>query len=108
MRGRMLFALVWLIIVAGLVLPLYPPDVATPGPPAAAPALLIADTTTPGCENQLDGADCPSTCRCAPALATVTAAPEPCVSLTIYLVVRPLPPGPSFAPQPPPPKLPAI
>jgi hypothetical protein len=87
MRGRVLFALVWLIIAAGLVLPLYPPDVAIPGPPAAAPALLAAHTTTPGCENHADGAGCPST-------RTASPAPKPCVSLTVYLVVRPLPEKP--------------
>ena len=108
MLGRVLFALVWLIIAAGVTLPRDPPDVATPGPPAAATALLVADTVTSGCENHVDGADCRSACPCAPALPAATAATEACVSLTVYLVVRPLPSAPSFTPQPPPPKLPAI
>ena len=108
MVGRVLFALVWLIIAVGLALPLYPPDVAKPDPPAAGSALLAANTTTPGCQNHDDGADCHSTCPCGPALATAATAAEPCVSLTVLLVVRPLPSGPLFTPQPPPPKLPAI
>ena len=87
MLGRALFALVWLIIAAGLALPLYPPDVATPGPPAAGSALLAADTTVSGCENDVDDAGCRST-------QTASAAPEPCVSLTVYLIVRPLPEKP--------------
>jgi hypothetical protein len=96
MLGRVLFALVWLIITAGLVLPMYPPDVATPRPPAAATAPLVADTTTSGCETD------------AQVLASPSAAPEACVCLTVHLVVRPLPSAPSFTPQPAPPKLPAI
>jgi hypothetical protein len=108
MLGRVLFALVWLIIAAGVTLPLYPPDVATPGPPAAATALLVADTMTFGCEDHAEDADCRSACPCAPALATASASPEPCVSLTVYLVVRPLPTAPSLTPRPPPPRLPAI
>jgi len=103
MLGRVLFALVWLIIAAGVTLPLYPPDVATPGPPAAATALPVADTMASSCENHVDGADCRSACPCAHALPAASAAPERCVRLTVYLVVRPL-----FTPQPPPPKLPAI
>jgi hypothetical protein len=108
MLGRVLFALVWLIIAAGVTLPLYPPDVATPGPPAAATTLLVADTLTSSCEDHVDGADCRSACPCAQALPAASAAPEPCVRLTVYLVVRPLPSAPSFTPRPPPPKLPAI
>jgi len=108
MFGRVLFALVWLIIAAGVALPLYPPDVATPGAPAAASALLVADTMTSGCEDHAEDADCRATCPCGQTLATASAAPEACVSLTVYLVVRPLPSGPAFTPQPPPPKLPAI
>jgi hypothetical protein len=108
MFGRVLFALVWLIIAAGVALPLYPPDVATPGAPAAASAVLVADTMTASCRGRVEGADSRSTCPCAQALATAPAAPEPCVSLTVYVIVRPLPSGPAFTPQPPPPKLPAI
>ena len=85
MLGRALFALVCLIIAAGLALPMYPPDVARPGPPAAGSALLAADTTTSGCENDVDGAGCRS---------TQAASAAPCVSLTVYLIVRPLPEKP--------------
>ena len=94
MLGRVLFAFVWLIIAAGLVLPLYPPDVATPGTPAAATALLVADTTTSGCQADAEDAGCHSACRCGPALSPAAAAPEPCVRLTVYLVIRPLPEKP--------------
>lgn len=107
MLGRVLFALVWVIIAAGVSLPLYPPDVATPGTPAAASALLVADTMTFGCEAAED-ADCRSTCPCGQALASASVTPDACVRLTVYLVVRPPPSGPPFTPQPPPPKLPAI
>ena len=98
MLGRALFTLVWLIIAAGLALPLYPADVATPGAPAAASALLVADTTASGCPDLFEDAGCGSTCPCAPALAAAAAA-EPCVGLTVYLVVRPLPSDPSLPPQ---------
>jgi hypothetical protein len=108
MLGRVMFALVWLFIAAGVALPLYRPDVATPGAPAAASALLVADTMTSSCANHADGGDSRSTCPCGQALATASAAPEPCVSLTVYVIVRPLPSGPPSTPRPPPPKLPAI
>jgi hypothetical protein len=108
MLGRVLFALVWLIIAAGVALPLRPSDVATPGQPATATALLVADTMTSGCEDHAEDADCRATCPCGQALAIASAAPEACVSLTVYLVVRPLPSAPPFTPRPPPPKLPAI
>ena len=108
MLGRVLFALVLLIIAAGVTLPLYPLDVATPRPPAAATALLVADTPTSGCPHHDEDVDCRSTCPCGQALATASPAREACVSLTVYLVVRPLPLAPSVTPQPPPPKLPAI
>ncbi|HSA79495.1 MAG TPA: hypothetical protein VLE23_01650 [Geminicoccaceae bacterium] len=108
MVGRVLFALVLLIIAAGVALPLYPTDVPAPAPPAAATALLVADTVPSGCVNDAKDAGCRSTCPCGQALATPSAAPETCICLAVYLVVRPASSGPSLTPQPPPPKLPAI
>jgi hypothetical protein len=111
MLGRALFALVCLIIAAGAILPMYPRDVERPGPLSADPALLIANFAATDCGDcvpgDADGARCRSVCSCDRVLPTASA-PEPRFSLTVHLVVLPLPAGLSFEPRPLPPRLPAI
>ena len=52
MSGRVLFALVWLIIAAGAALPLYPGDVATAVVTAASdPVQPVAASGAFGCED---------------------------------------------------------
>jgi hypothetical protein len=112
MLGRALFALVCLIITAGALLPMYPRHVEAPGPLSADPALLIAGSAATDCRDcalgDADGARCRSVCSCDRVLSTASASPEPRFSLTVHLVVLPLPAGLSFEPRPLPPKLPAI
>ena len=68
MSGRVLFAFVWLIIAAGVALPLYPGDVVTAVVTAASnPVQPAAASDAFGCEDRPvpeDGADCPSGCSC--------------------------------------------
>ncbi len=89
MLGRVLFALVCLIIATGLLLPVYPTEVAAPGT-VGARDMLIADAAAAGC------GDCQSAAtgggvRCDPALPGAAAARPPCLHLTVYLIIRPLP-----------------
>jgi hypothetical protein len=112
MLGRVLFAVVWLIIAAGLVLPLYPSDRAAPGLAVAGGTLMVADTAAPGCEDcaaaDLAAAGCRGSCACWQVLPAASAARVACLSLTVYLITRPLPAGQASGPQPLPPKPPAI
>ncbi len=96
MLGRVLFAVVCLIIAAGLLLPIYPAELEVARPVAAgAQDMLITDAGAPGCLVE------------ATARAAVPA--DACIRLTVYLVVAPLPaPGPAGEPQLLPPKLPTI
>jgi hypothetical protein len=69
MSGRVLFAFVWLIIAAGVALPLYPGDVVTAVATAASdPVQPVAASGAFGCEDcpiAEDGAaECPSDCPC--------------------------------------------
>jgi hypothetical protein len=72
MLGRALFTLVWLIIAAGLMLPMYPVDVEPA--PASDPMLHAAGFAVPGCQDCPDpgkgGADCEPACSCARVLPT--------------------------------------
>jgi hypothetical protein len=111
MLGRALFALVWLIIAAGLLLPLYPADEEAAGLIAAGgvqPAAGIVAASCEGCEPAASVDDCGTSCPCQHPLPAASAAPGACLSSTVYLVVQPLPPGRSGEPRPHPPKLPAI
>jgi hypothetical protein len=106
MVGRALFALVWLIIAAGVALPLYSRDVPRSTVAAAAdPVQLAAGTDAFGCE------DCPvpdggrADCRCDETQAAVFVPLGEPVGLTITVVVRPQASGP---PARLPAKLPAI
>ena len=112
MFARVLFAFVWLIIAAGVALPLYPRDAPTSSVAVAAgPVQLVAGADAFGCEDcpvaDTGRADCWSDCPCGEALPAVFVPLEEPVSLTIAVTERSLPsrlPGP----QPLRPKLPAI
>ena len=111
MLGRALFVLVWLVIAAGLVLPLYPSDV-EPSRSAASDAVLPATgSRTAACEDcpipDAGGADCRADCRCSHLLPAAFIVNDDRVSLRV-VVVHPRPAGPLPARQPLPPKLPAI
>ena len=75
MLGRALFTFVWLIIAAGLVLPLYPGDeVISVVTAASDPVQLVAASGAFGCEDcpvADDGADCRSDCPCDPLVPAV-------------------------------------
>ena len=89
MLGRLLFALVCVIIATGLLLPVYPMEVATPGT-ADAEDMLVADTAAPacgGCGSAVASAGVP----CDHAAPAPAAAREACLHLTVYLIIRPLP-----------------
>ena len=91
MLGRVLFALVTLIIGAALVVPVYPTDEAMSGP-APASALLIADRAL------ADAGTGPCSCL----LPAAFSSPDAERSQTVYLIVPSMPAG-HLAP-----KLPAI
>jgi hypothetical protein len=91
MLGRVLFALVCLIIATGILLPIYPTEVEAPGV-ASARDMMAADTAVTGC------GDCKPTAASQRVLAVcghtrpIAAAPErACLHLTVYVLVRPLP-----------------
>jgi hypothetical protein len=110
MLGRVLFAVVCLIIATGLLLPIYPADVDVASPGGAdAQDMLITDAGPTGCRGCATAAARVVTRCLADAPASAAAVPAgTCVRLTVYLVVRPLPaPGPA-GPQLLPPKIPTI
>jgi hypothetical protein len=111
MLGRVLFALVWVVIAAGLVLPLYPSGVEAPMSAAADPVLLAADAATAGCEDCPigdDGSADQSDGPCAHLLPAVLVAVSDSSGLSVILVIRSQPSGLPFEWQTLPPKLPAI
>jgi hypothetical protein len=103
MLGRILFALVSLIITAGVLLPVYPSD--GEGRAIAAPdaALLLADDGSSGCQARMPGHS-----SCGQVQPTVGPSRGTTFGLTVYLIVRPLPSSPSSENQPLPPERPAI
>jgi hypothetical protein len=109
MFGRALFALAWLTIAAGLLLPFFPRDVATPS--AANVVRPVAGFGGFACEDCLvadAGVDCQTGCACAQVLLIPAALVENAISLTIFVIDHPQPSGLPSGPQPLPPKLPAI
>ena len=110
MLGRGLFALVWLIIAAGLLLPLYPADVSAPGSAGGEVAAVLADVTEAGCAPCVpaaaDGADCGP--RTGGGVTAAPAALAACGRLTIHLVVQPEPPDRILEPAAPLPRLPLV
>jgi hypothetical protein len=106
MFGRVLFALVWLIIAAGVALPLYPRDLPTSTVAVTTDLVqLVAGTDAFGCE------DCPvpdgggADCRCGEAQPAVFVPLEEPAGLTVAVTVRP---QASESPARLPAKLPAI
>lgn len=100
MLGRVLFILVGLIIAASLVLPVYPPDPTSSGPPAAVTALAVADTMAGDRATPAGRVNCPSTCSCAQVLPTTSISPGSRLTLTMYLIVTQPLPRSSFTPPP--------
>ena len=111
MLGRALFALVWLIIAAGVLLPLYPAHEEAAGLILAGGMEPVAGAVAASCEGcepaaSIDG--CGTFCPCQHPLPAASLTPGACLSSTVYLVVQPLPAGRLHEPRPQPPKLPAI
>jgi hypothetical protein len=110
MLGRALFVFVWLIIAAGLALPMYPPAVETASSPSAASTLQAAGSS--GCEDcPIPGeapAGCKSDCSCGRLLSAVYVSVGDSSMLSIRVTVRPLPVGPPSEVQTHPAELPAI
>ncbi|HEX6111747.1 MAG TPA: hypothetical protein VFZ10_05520 [Geminicoccaceae bacterium] len=110
MLGRVLFAFVWLIVAAGLVLPLYPHPrgVATSVVTAASdPVQTTAASRVFGCEDcpvAEGGADCRSDCPCDQVLPAVFVPLEEGLSVTLAVSARAQTPEPAKLPA----KLPAI
>ena len=72
MTGRILFALVWAIIAAGVALPLFPRDLATSAVAVTTdPVQLAVGADAFGCEDcpvdDTGRTACPSDCPCGPA-----------------------------------------
>jgi hypothetical protein len=112
MFGRVLFALVWLIIAAGVALPLYPRDLPTSTVAVTTdPVQLAAGTDAFGCVDcpapEGGRADCRSDCRCGEAQPAVFVPLEEPIGVTIAVTDQSLP-SRLPEPQPLPPKLPAI
>jgi hypothetical protein len=96
MTGRVLFALVWLIIAAGVALPLYPRDIPESMVAAAAdPVQLVAGTDTFGCEDCAIPDAGQARCKSGKAVPAVFVPLKHQVGLTIGVI---LPTGPSSAP----------
>ena len=112
MFGRVLFALVWLIIAAGVALPLYPRDVPTSTVAVTTdPVRLVAGTDAFSCEDCPVGdagrADCRTDCPCGEALPAVFVPLEEPLGATIAVTVRSRA-SRQEQPQPLPARLPAI
>ena len=91
MFGRALFSLVCLIIAAGMLLPVYPGDVETPGSASADPAHLIADLVASDCWDCAPAdakvVRCRVDCVCDRSLPTSSGSPEASLRLTVNLIV---------------------
>ena len=92
MTGRILFALVWLIIAAGVALPLYPRDLPEVMVAAAAePVQLVAGSNEFACEDCVVPDAGPARCK-SPAVPAVFVPLEYGARVTIGVI---LPTGPS-------------
>jgi hypothetical protein len=112
MFGRALFALVWLIIAAGVLLPIYPSETERPSFVAADRAVLTTDLTAAECRDcrvaRDDRADCRFECPCDRVLPVTFVPVEEAFRLSVVLLIRPLPSGRSAKILLLPSKLPAI
>ena len=111
MFGRVLFALVWLIIAAGVALPLYPRDVPESTVAVATGPVQLVAAAGAGCEDcpvsDAGRTDCGPNCPCLETRPAVFVPLEEPLGLTISVTERLLPPrrpGPPVLPA----KLPAI
>ena len=100
MTARVLFALVWVIIAAGVALPLYPRDIPEAMVAAAGdPVQLVAGIDAFGCEDcvvpDAGQARCKSDCPCGKAVPAVFVPLKHQVRLAIGVI---LPTGPSSSP----------
>ena len=93
MLGRVLFTFVWLIIAAGLVLPLYPGDeVMSVVAAASDPVQPVAASDAFGCEDcpvADDDAECRSDCPCDHLVPAVFVPLEEGVGVTLAASLRP-------------------
>ena len=110
MFGRVLFAFVWLIIAAGLALPLYPSEVPTSALAVSDdPVQLAAASAAFGCNDcpaaDRGRAECRSDCACDKALPAAAAPLDLPGSATVAVTARS---HPSELPAKLPAKLPAI
>jgi hypothetical protein len=109
MLGRALFAVVWLIIAAGLLLPLYPAEVSVPGSATGEVAASLADAMDAGCGPCPAAAAGGEACRRrGGGLAGAPAALKACSRLTLHQVVQPIPAHRAAEPAAPLPKLPEV
>jgi hypothetical protein len=112
MFGRALFALVWLIIAAGVLLPIYPREAETPSFVAADRAMLTTDLAVAECRDcpvaQGDRGDCRFECPCDRVQPAAFVPGEDAFRPSVVLVIRPLPSGRSAEILLFPPTLPAI
>jgi hypothetical protein len=106
MLARLLFATVWLLIAAGVVLPLFPLDVAAPRLTAADGTMPFAQAMATGCEGCTTAAE--ASRACSRRRGVGAAAAGVCVSLRVQMVVHPAPADPPAPPASPPLKLPAV
>jgi hypothetical protein len=108
MTGRVLFALVWVIIAAGIALPLYPRDLPEAMVAAAAdPVQLVAGSDEFACEDCVVPDTGPARCK-SPAVPAVFVPLEHGAGVTIGVVLPTGPSRPLGAPRLLSPKLPAI
>jgi hypothetical protein len=110
MLARLLFGGVWLMIAAGVLLPLYPIDEAMPA--LTSGPVSLAEVAGAGCAGcpaaAASGTDCASACACHGRRRGVGAAAAPvCLSLRV-LVDHPGPARPPAQPGSLPTRLPAI
>ena len=109
MVGRALFALVWLVIAAGLLLPLYPADVSAPGSPVGEVGALLAASGDAGCGPCPAAAAGGEACgRKGGGWAAAPTALRSCSRLTLHLVVQPGPADRAAEPARPLPRLPEV
>ena len=112
MLGRVLFALVWLVIAAGVVFPLYPSDVTEPRRAAADAMLPAVGATTAACEDcpvmDAGRAECQPDCRCGDLLPAAFVAVEDSFGVSVVLLIQPPSATPPAERQPLLPRLPAI
>jgi hypothetical protein len=100
MLGRALFAFVWLLIGAGLLLPAFQASVTAPSLPAAGVSQAASDVVTAGCV----GCKTVASSLCAHAMVGISADPDHAANTTLRLLIWSVP----IEVRPMPPRLPSI